>query len=484
MTRLSVALCILLGASCAHAAGSTVRVRAKPSAVFTPTAGGYILAQPGPSLNLSRIPQPVMPSSGGIKGTGAFSGGKKFRIQATTFEMGGEYDMPIPKTNQKATVTAVSVVPKAPLVKSLLKALPVVGNVMAVAAVLDAIKDEWDQESPPENGEVTFVDSEKGEVKRESFEQQYEFGGRTGPNPSALCNAAFKHTEQTSSGPVERTAYAMDVNGAKMCMYSHLTPETLGGYLGLVNELPPIAKKELAPESVLDSLGPKLSPSLMEELLNFIQNHPKVDQVPFDLPSDLPTTVTGPSEVPNSTTTRQNSDGITTKTETKTALSYDESKIIVDQTTTVTKTGPDGEVISTEQETVTGETPVPIPNQSPNPSDSSSPNPKIDPETGEPIPQEIDLDICKLNPDILACKKLDPPEEGEIPKEDRDITLQTGPTFGGGACIPNVTVQVFGTTITALNFTEPCRWLSDYLKPLLLLMASISAVFIVLPRES
>lgn len=277
----------------------------------------------------------------------------------------------------------------------------------------------------------------------------------------------------------------MDVYGAKMCMYSYSTPEILGGYLGKVNELEPIMKKELIPQPSVDTVAGNLTPEQVAQVLDHVQNSPKADSVGFDLPSDLPTTVTGPSQIPNSTTTRQNADSSTTVTETKTQLSYDESKIIVTQTTTTTRTAPNGDVISTEQETVSGETPAPIPSQNPTPTNNpTNPNPQIDPETGEPVPQVIDIDICKKNPDILACKLLNEPPPEEIPKEERNIELQDGPSFSGGSCIPPLDVTVFGNNVRVIDFATPCGWLSDYLRPLLLLMASISAVFIVMPRES
>lgn len=440
-------------------AQQTVKVSSKPSAVFSPTAGGYILRQPGPSLNLSLTPQPVTPPSGGIKGVGKFSGGQKFRINGDIFEMGADYDMPIPKTNQKAKVSAVSVLPSNKMAKALLKTIPLIGNAYAVGEILDLLADEWHSQDPADD--LPVVNPQNGTVTRTNDGCSCPSGGiscgsvEAPPIPPGYCSLGnFDIYDYGPQAGVTRSVIALGT---------------------------PVLVEEPVPDHIIDSVSQNLDLQNKQKLMDFYNNTPDTNQPPLELPADLPTTVTGPSDVPISTTTKQSSDGTTTTIETKTQLSYDQSKITVQQTTKTTKTGPNGEPLTEEIETVTGETPAPVPTAevlSPSSADESSGTTPVQ------FPSEIDLDICKLNPDILACKKLDPPEEGEIPKEDRDITLQTGPTFGGGACIPNVTVQVFGTTITALNFTEPCRWLSDYLKPLLLLMASISAVFIVLPRES
>lgn len=105
-----------------------------------------------------------------------------------------------------------------------------------------------------------------------------------------------------------------------------------------------------------------------------------------------------------------------------------------------------------------------------------------DPAAPTTTAPEKDPGLCALFPDILACKKLDAPEPAEIPKRDQDITLQTGPSFSGGSCPPDVVVSVGGQQVTVLSTAQPCDWISAYMKPIILLLASISAAFIVLPR--
>jgi hypothetical protein len=177
-----------------------------------------------------------------------------------------------------------------------------------------------------------------------------------------------------------------------------------------------------------------------------------------------PSQVTGPDTVPGPTTTTESSpdaDGKTTTTTVTNTLNlvYNGPQITTTTTTTTTTTvkNPDGSVDSTKTDTTTSEEP--------------------NKETGE------DSLLCSVFPDILACKKLEDPGTEEIPKETRTIELQSGPDFSGGSCIPDVVVTVFGNQITVLAMAEPCRWIETMLKPLILLFAAMSAVFIVMPRS-
>lgn len=105
-----------------------------------------------------------------------------------------------------------------------------------------------------------------------------------------------------------------------------------------------------------------------------------------------------------------------------------------------------------------------------------------DPAAPTTTTPEKDPGLCALFPDILACKKLEEPTKEELPKRDQDITLQTGPSFSGGSCPPDVVVSVGGQQVTVLSTAQPCGWIESYMRPIILLLASISAVFIVLPR--
>ncbi len=223
---------------------------------------------------------------------------------------------------------------------------------------------------------------------------------------------------------------------------------------GLKNAL----ARESSPGGSPSPLSPQIT-SLIDSALNNPDFRPK--------PILAPTQITGPSTTPGPVTNKVSSpdaDGkVTTTTTTPTInITYEGDDIRTTTTTTITTTvvNPDGSAQSTRTETETAQDPLTDPGK----------------DTKEGI-------LCSLFPDILACKKLEDPGTEEIPKETRNIELQTGPDFSGGSCIPNVVVSVFGNQITVLDMAEPCRWIETMLKPLILLFAAMSAVFIVMPRS-
>lgn len=116
--------------------------------------------------------------------------------------------------------------------------------------------------------------------------------------------------------------------------------------------------------------------------------------------------------------------------------------------------------------------PTPQPDPTPNP----NPNPN-------PIPNFYT--DCDKYPGSLGCMPVGtPPTDGTIPTQTRTITQQQGPSFGGGGTCPaNLMVTVHGQSIKALDMAQPCSWIVNYVKPVLLLLAAISAVFIVAPRS-
>lgn len=92
---------------------------------------------------------------------------------------------------------------------------------------------------------------------------------------------------------------------------------------------------------------------------------------------------------------------------------------------------------------------------------------------------------CEKYPGSLGCLPVgDAPAPETVPSESRVLDLLSGPVFAGGGCPANVNVSIFGRSYTAVNMVQACSWIVSYIKPLMLLMASLSAVFIVMPRES
>jgi Predicted solute binding protein len=215
-----------------------------------------------------------------------------------------------------------------------------------------------------------------------------------------------------------------------------------------------LTEKQLA-DAIATSSGWPSSKTLEDALA-----HPQVNFETGSRPqvSGAPTVEGQPT-----TETKTNPDGSTTTT-TRTptiSITYTGPTVTTTTTTTTTttNTAPDGTTTTdTTTDTTTNTEPEPAP-------------------ADEPIPG-----LCELFPDILACKKLEEPAPVEIPKRDQDITLQSGPSFSGGGCPADVVVSVGGQQVTVLSTAQPCDWISAYMKPIILLLASISAAFIVLPR--
>lgn len=101
--------------------------------------------------------------------------------------------------------------------------------------------------------------------------------------------------------------------------------------------------------------------------------------------------------------------------------------------------------------------------------------------TGNPSAGAAQTD-CDKYPGSLGCAPLGTPPTGEIPKSTREITLQQGPQFAGGACPADVMLSIHGSSIKALDIQQACGWVVNWVKPLVLLLAAISAVFIVYPK--
>lgn len=93
------------------------------------------------------------------------------------------------------------------------------------------------------------------------------------------------------------------------------------------------------------------------------------------------------------------------------------------------------------------------------------------------------LTDCDKYPNSVACAAMDLPGGEQVPSETREITLENGGTFAGGGCPADVTMGFRGATLTLLPMASACGWITTWVRPLFLLIATITAVFIVLPNE-
>lgn len=106
-------------------------------------------------------------------------------------------------------------------------------------------------------------------------------------------------------------------------------------------------------------------------------------------------------------------------------------------------------------------------------------------QTEQTIQEEkepIDVELCKKNPDIIACKKIefDTPE-GEIPRQTFDLTYQEETFLDGGACPADVYVLAGGQQVKAIDWQSHCGMISSYVRPLVILLSGFIALLILIP---
>lgn len=101
-------------------------------------------------------------------------------------------------------------------------------------------------------------------------------------------------------------------------------------------------------------------------------------------------------------------------------------------------------------------------------------------------PEEEKPDFCEKNPDALACKKIDfDTPDGDIPRTTRELTYSVEDTFGGGSCPADVYGTVGGQSLKLYDWQKTCGVVITYLRPLILLLGAMGALFILIPgRDS
>jgi len=120
---------------------------------------------------------------------------------------------------------------------------------------------------------------------------------------------------------------------------------------------------------------------------------------------------------------------------------------------------------------------------------------KRDPETGqvtiiesgkpEQKPPEEGKGLCDQYPDILACAQVPEatvPDQDDIDRQEEVITYEPENLFSGGSCPADVYIDVAGRNTLVWNWTRTCSYAHSYARPLILLLATITAVGIVIRR--
>lgn len=124
--------------------------------------------------------------------------------------------------------------------------------------------------------------------------------------------------------------------------------------------------------------------------------------------------------------------------------------------------------------------PVEGPTASPDPVVDPVPNPGTDSTDKPREPEKDERDFCDKHPDVIACQKMDEPEDpGELKTKAVDLDFQVQSGYAGSAVCPApMTYEAFGHVLS-LSWQPFCDSLA-MVKNLLLAFAWISAAFILL----
>lgn len=124
--------------------------------------------------------------------------------------------------------------------------------------------------------------------------------------------------------------------------------------------------------------------------------------------------------------------------------------------------------------------PVEGPTASPDPVVDPVPNPGTDSTDKPREPEKDERDFCDKHPDVLACQKMDEPEDpGKLKVQEVDFNFKPESGFAGSASCPAPTTVVVHGNVISISWQPFCNSL-DMIKPFLLAMAWLSAAFIML----
>lgn len=124
--------------------------------------------------------------------------------------------------------------------------------------------------------------------------------------------------------------------------------------------------------------------------------------------------------------------------------------------------------------------PVNRPTESP----TGSTDPTTEPSTDTPREDgKEDRDFCDKNPESLACTELDTPE-GEIPKSTFNVTYSIENSWGSGSCPSDKYATIAGRSIKVYDWAQTCDYVATYVRPMLLVLCALGALFIVMPGRA
>lgn len=245
--------------------------------------------------------------------------------------------------------------------------------------------------------------------------------------------APFTSTGSTGTGPSSICHYTRTSNGAA---YNHQ----------VVSQSIAAAPAGWLPAS-MDDIAPYMQakqpePGVINEMLS--------RGVKLDVNTP---TVTGPASVAGPTSTSTDQTGKVTTTTITYKPTYNDNRVTNNIETTVTTYNP------ATGETVTEQTKV-----------EEAPEPEKDQE-----------DQCEKHPDRAGCADLDTPE-GDIPREDVEISYEEQNLFGDGQCPADrtATLGTLGMTVKVFDWQQACSMMLP-LRALVIALATFAAAVIIMP---
>ncbi|MBX9935726.1 MAG: hypothetical protein K2Y10_03930 [Burkholderiaceae bacterium] len=368
------------------------------------------------------------------------------------------------------------------------KLLPVVGNVIAAAELVDFLKDTFGSESlslKNNNGQLEAdivtktIDNISG--------KEFSVGNGWNKSPDEACKTAWPGDGEVTARIVvgyvcQATWTGIGYNGTvvtivnrwQISISSRDVPcpsgwvrQSDGSCEGQGATNRTVTEQEIADKIASSSAWPSSAAPLIRKMLQ----SPGVE-VPTDPASTAtsgPSSVSGPkttatepvplvpgTNTPAAPATSPTDPGTKTTTTTSTTnITYQGDKIIYNTTN------------KTESSITNNTTNITINNN----------DTKTQTIENEPPPKEDPKDPCEIDPERIGCSKYGtPPEPGELPKKDQSITITPVDLGGAGLCPPPIPFSVFGRSY-ALSYQPACD-VATYAKTVVLLIASVIAGYV------
>jgi hypothetical protein len=400
--------------------------------------------------------------------------------------------LPLPINNKNVVIDVEAKVKGGPKFSTAVlkfgKVLPFVGNVIAAGELVDFLKDTFDSESltlKNNNGQL------EADIVTKSFQEIGNTEYRYGPNlpwsssMESACNdlAAFYSTQYPFS-----LSFVSFTTGGSNCIL-RMSSNGQTGVWGLLEKKPLVcpAGSQITPTGCIIESGSSRTvteqeisdkiasasgwPSSAAPLIRKMLQAPGVE-VPTDPAS---TATSGPSSVPGQKTTATESVKLVPGTNTPAAPGATQTDPGTKTTTTTSTTNityqGDKVIYNTTNNTTTN-----ITNNTTNITTNEGDKTETTEDQTPPEEKEPE-DPCKFDPERIGCSKYgDPPEPGELPKKDKEISITPVDMGGPGACPAPIPFSVFGQSY-ALSYQPACD-VAVYLKTLVLLMASVIAGYV------